>query len=66
MSQIDSMNLTPLWGTIGQMKGYLRSLGFRVQRGKLPVTSTDIESLYNMITKIDDTLAIIVFGKTLK
>ena len=60
MSNIDSLEIVPIFGEIGYLKGFLRGLLRRISTTKIPVGVYDIKHLQGSVSRIDKYLSGIV------
>jgi len=57
MSNIDSLEIVPIFGEIGHLKGYLNGLNLRLSNTEFPVELDDIKHLQRSVLRIDKYLS---------
>ena len=60
MSKIDSFDLVPVFGHIGELKGYLQGLRFRLKNPKLSIEENDLANLEQLVNKLDKYLSTLI------
>ena len=60
MSKIDSFDLVPVFGHVGELRGYLQGLRFRLKNPERSIGEADLANLENVLNRLDKYLSVLI------